>query len=356
MTDLLPGFSSATYATSRLATHVLAGPGSGAPVVFIHGNCSSGRFFEETMAALPAGHRGLAPDFRGYGGSEGKPIDATRGVRDLSDDLHALFTAPELRQGGAKVHLVGWSVGGAVVMQYAIDHPEDVASLTLIAPASPYGFGGTREAGGTPCFDDFAGSGGGTANAEFVRRLRAGDAGEESEFSPRRVMNQFYFKPPFRVTREREDVFVEEILKMKVGDDHYPGDARPSANWPAVAPGDRGTNNAISGKHLRLGGFAEIEPRPPVLWIRGDSDTIVSDTSLFDFGHLGKLGVVPGWPGEEVYPAQPMIAQTRAVLEAYRGRGGRVREEVLEGVGHSPHLEAPRAFNELLAGFLAEAR
>lgn len=33
---------------------------------------------------------------------------------------------------------------------------------------------------------------------------------------PRRVMNQFYFKPPFRVSHEREDVFVgsvrEEIL------------------------------------------------------------------------------------------------------------------------------------------------
>ena len=35
-----------------------------------------------------------------------------------------------------KVHLVGWSLGGGVVMQYAIDHPEEVASLTLIAVQS----------------------------------------------------------------------------------------------------------------------------------------------------------------------------------------------------------------------------
>jgi pimeloyl-ACP methyl ester carboxylesterase len=147
VTDLLPGFYSATYSTPRLATHVLSGPGSGVPVVLVHGNCSSGRFFEETIAALPRGYRGLAPDLRGYGGSEAKPVDATRGVRDFSDDLHALFTSPELRQGGAKVHLVGWSLGGSVVMQYAIDHAADVASITLIAPTSPFGFGGTRPRG-----------------------------------------------------------------------------------------------------------------------------------------------------------------------------------------------------------------
>jgi pimeloyl-ACP methyl ester carboxylesterase len=253
------------------------------------------------------------------------------------------------------VHLVGWSVGGGVAMQYAIDHPAEVASLTLIAPVSPFGFGGSKGAGGAPCFEDFAGTGGGTANPEFVRRIAAGDRSEESDFSPRKVMNQFYFKPPFRVSPEREDLFVDEVLLMKIGDDHYPGDLTSSPNWPTVAPGGRGLLNAISAKHLRLGGFADIDPRPPVLWIRGDSDQIVSDGSFFDLGFLGKAGFVPGWPGEEVYPPQPMIAQTRAVLDAYRARGGRVREEVIAGVGHSPQIEAPQTFMRLLSSFLAEA-
>jgi hypothetical protein len=44
---------------------------------------------------------------------------------------------------------------------------------------SPYGFGGTRDVAGTPCHADFAGSGGGTANPEFVRLLAAGDRGGE---------------------------------------------------------------------------------------------------------------------------------------------------------------------------------
>jgi pimeloyl-ACP methyl ester carboxylesterase len=89
-----------------------------------------------------------------------------------------------------------------------------------------------------------------------------------------------------------------------------------------------------------------------VLWIRGAADQIVSDTSLFDFGLLGRLGAVPGWPGEAVYPPQPMVRQTRAVLDAYRAKGGQVREEVLPEVGHSPHLEAPERFRALLLGLL----
>jgi pimeloyl-ACP methyl ester carboxylesterase len=75
---------------------------------------------------------------------------------------------------------------------------------------------------------------------------------------------------------------------------------------------------------------------------------IVSDTSLFDLAHLGALGVVPGSPGT---PAQPMVAQTRAVLERY----GPYREAVLQDCGHSPHLEHPEEFQRLLAGHLREA-
>jgi pimeloyl-ACP methyl ester carboxylesterase len=97
--------------------------------------------------------------------------------------------------------------------------------------------------------------------------------------------------------------------------------------------------------------FATISPRPPVLWIRGDSDQIVSDTSLFDFGFLGQLGAVPGWPGAEVYPPQPMVSQMRSVLDAYQANGGSYREVVFESCGHSPHIEHPGAFRQHLLAF-----
>ena len=93
--------------------------------------------------------------------------------------------------------------------------------------------------------------------------------------------------------------------------------------------------------------------KPPILWIRGDSDQIVSDTSLFDFGTLGKLGAVPGWPGDAVFPPQPMVSQTRAVLDQYAANGGEYREVVIADAGHSPHVEQPAAFREAFIAFLA---
>jgi pimeloyl-ACP methyl ester carboxylesterase len=345
----LPGITVQTVETPRIRMCVRSsGPADGAPVIFVHGNVSSGVFWEETMLALPATYRAIAPDLRGYGDTEALPIDATRGLRDWSDDLRALVEA----LGLGRVHLVGWSLGGGIVMQYAIDHPADVASITLSAPMSPYGFGATRDAVGTPTNPDFAGSGGGAANPEFVQRLAQGDRGTESPNSPRNVMNAFYFRPPFRAAPEREEVFATSMLATRTGEGFYPGDMTVAEHWPGIAPGKSGVNNAFSPKYCNLSGFADIDPKPPVLWICGDSDQIISDTSLFDFATLGQLGLVPGWPGAEVCPPQPMIAQIRTVLDAYAARSGHYVEHELSECGHSPHIEKPEAFRDLLAAHL----
>ena len=217
-----------------MATHLLySGPQNNIPVLFVHGNVSGGRFFGETLAALP-GYRGFAPDLRGFGASERKPLDATRGVVDFSDDLYALVGS--LGLGERPVHLVGWSVGGPVAMRYAVDHPAAVASLVLLNPMSPSGFGGTRGEAGTPCWPDFAGSGGGTANPVFVGRLAAKDRSEDDPNSPRNVMNNMYFAPPFKSPREREKVLLSSILSTNTGADNYPGDMTTSGNWPGAAP------------------------------------------------------------------------------------------------------------------------
>jgi pimeloyl-ACP methyl ester carboxylesterase len=322
--------------------------------VFVHGNVSSSRFFEETLATLDPRYHALAPDLRGFGASEPAGIDATRGLRDFSDDLFALVSAEGLaRADRPGIHFVGWSTGAGIIMQYAIDHPETVASLTLESPVSPFGFGSTKDLSGALCWPDAAGSGGGTANPEFVERMRTGDRSDASPNSPRNVMNTFYFKPPFRVAPEREEVLLDEMLKTRVGDEFYPGDSRPSPNWPTVRPGTRGINNAFAPSYYNVSDFAHIPIKPPVLWIRGTDDQIISDSSFFDFGTLGKLGFIPGWPGDEAFPSQPMVSQMRAVLDAYLADGGRYQEMVLSGCGHSPHLEKPTEVGGALAAFLA---
>jgi pimeloyl-ACP methyl ester carboxylesterase len=132
---------------------------------------------------------------------------------------------------------------------------------------------------------------------------------------------------------------------------NYPGDMTSSQNWPNVAPGTAGVNNALSPKYLNQANFADASQKPPVLWIHGADDQIVSDTSLLDFGFLGQLGAIPGWPGAEDYPPQPMKTQVRTVLEAYKANGGTYQEVILADCGHSPHIEKHDEVMKILMTF-----
>jgi len=157
MTAAAAAISQLEVPTSRLRTHVLeSGPRDAPALVLVHGNVSSARFFAGTMAVLGQHYHCLAPDLRGFGRSGRLPADARRGIRDWSDDLRALLTEGGLASPGEPAHLLGWSLGGAVVLQYAIDHPGAVCSIVLESPISPYGFGGTRDVDGTPCSPDAA--------------------------------------------------------------------------------------------------------------------------------------------------------------------------------------------------------
>jgi pimeloyl-ACP methyl ester carboxylesterase len=237
-------------------------------------------------------------------------------------------------------------------MQYAIDHPDKLLSLTLADTVSPYGFGGVKTADGQPTYSDFAGSGGGTVNPVFVQLIQQEDRSGGNPNSPREVINSSYYKPPFKYHREEE--ILTSLLSTRTGIDFYPGDLVPSANWPNVAPGEHGSANAFSPKYCRLDALVDIQPKPPVLWIQAADDLIVSDNSFFDFGVLGAMGLVPGWPGAEVYPPQPMVKQTRYVLEAYKAKGGEYSEHVILDCGHCVYLNQAEAFQKLLNEFLTK--
>ncbi len=342
---LFDGITTRTVETPRLSVGILerAGDDPATPIdrtlVLIHGNVSSSLFWQELMQDLPSDLRVIAIDLRGFGSTEHAPIDATRGLRDFSDDVHD--TLAEL--GIPSAHLVGWSMGGGVVMQYALDHP--VLSLTLQAPVSPYGFGGTRR-DGTRLTDDDAGVGGGGANADFVQRLNDRDTTDEAQTSPRSVFRSGYVSSAY--TTEHEDVWVESMLTTSTAGGNYPGDSVPSQNWPGFAAGTSGVLNTMAPQYFDASGIVDLADKPPILWVHGTVDAIVSDTSFYDLNYLGQLGIIPGWPGEEVAPAQLMVTQTRDVLDAYAAAGGAVTELTLEGVGHAPHLERPAEVRQAL--------
>ena len=284
METLLPGITLERVPTSRLTVAVLSVTGrTGPAVLFVHGNVSSSLFWQPTMLALPEAYRPLAIDLRGFGDTDPEPVDATRGLRDYADDLAAAIDA----LGLDGVHLAGWSMGGGVVMQYLADRPgtHRVASLTLVDPVSPFGFGGTKGVDGALCDPQGAGSGGGSANPEFVERLAGQDRGDTSMLSPRQVLLAHYVKPPH--VPEHLDIFVESMLSTRVGDDYYPGDSRPQPAWPGFAPGDHGVLNTMAPTHFRIADLSRrAAPAAGAVAARRGRRH-----------RLGHLAVRPGLPG-----------------------------------------------------------
>lgn len=347
----LPGVTPAMITTERITTRVLfSGPDDGVPVLFLHGNASSATWWEETMLALPAGYRGIAPDQRGFGDAEfAKKIDATRGAGDWADDVVALLDALDI----GRAHLVGVSLGGMVVWRLLADAPGRFLSATVVDPGSPYGFGGTKDETGAPCYPDFAGSGGGLIGAPVIEAVKAGDRSLENPFGYRGGLRRLVFKPPFVPAREED--LLSSSLAIHIGEQDYPGDKAPSPHWPFVAPGAWGAANALSPKYVTeaVDRMIAAEPKLSILWVRGSHDLSVSDNAAADMATLGALGLVPGWPGVEVFPPQPMLKQTRAVLQRYAATGGSYREVVIDDAGHAPFIEKPDEFNAVFHGHLA---
>ena len=335
----LPGITSRQVQTDRINIHILtSGPPACTAVLFIHGNGSSAGFWDETMLALPEGYHAIAPDLRGYGTTEPLPIDATLGLDDMVADIRSLVES----MGLSAFHIVGHSMGGGVVMKYAIAYADQLLSITLVDSMSPYGFSGSKGVEGTPVYEDGAPAGAASVNPDFVRLLGEKVTSDEDPMAPINVLRQFYVKPPF--IPAREEALLDAMLSTRVGDDWYPGNSIASAHWPGAAPGDKGVVNAFSRKYFDAAALTEIEPKPPILWIRGADDLVVSDNSMWDIAALGALGFVPGWPGEEECPPQPMLQQTRAVLSQYAANGGRFEEVVIADAGHSPYIEKPEEF------------
>ena len=336
--------------TARLTQNVwTSGPEDGTPLLLVHGNLSSGGFWKYTAAEFGDDVRVIAPDLRGYGDTDAEPIDATRGLGDMADDLHALLEALGLA-GQQRVNSAGWSMGAGVLQQMMLEYPDDLASVTLIAPLSPYGFGGTRGANGEPCTPDAAACGAAGANAAFIQRLAAKDASDEDPQTSPRIMMRTFYGGGENAANIDEDFLTDELLKTRTGDDFYPGTAVPSETWPGLATGEKGVLNTMSPKYYDASGIVDLERKPPIVWIHGSEDKVVADGSLFDLATLGQMGAVPGWPGEDVLPPQPMVRQTRAVLDAYRANGGAVTEVALQGADHGIPLALPgRVAQEITA-------
>jgi pimeloyl-ACP methyl ester carboxylesterase len=105
------------------------GPVDGPVILLVHGLISDGSTWTRPATGLAeAGFRVIVPDLLGHGGSD-KPADGDYHLPYFADSLFRLLTV----LGASSVTVVGHSLGGAIAMQLAHDHPELVDRLVLVS-------------------------------------------------------------------------------------------------------------------------------------------------------------------------------------------------------------------------------
>ena len=106
--------------------------GRGDPVVLIHGVGAWAENFREVMGPIAlTGRRAIAVDLPGFGESQAPGNVAHFGPHDAFYPRFIDALLDELRLPSA--HLVGSSMGGAVVYTAAVSQPARVRSMTLVA-------------------------------------------------------------------------------------------------------------------------------------------------------------------------------------------------------------------------------
>jgi pimeloyl-ACP methyl ester carboxylesterase len=103
--------------------------GDGEPVILIHGLYSSAAMNWEmpgTFEMLAKHYHVIALDLRGHGQSD-KPTDEASYGQPMADDILRLMDHLKI----PKAQVVGYSLGGIIVMKFVIDHPDRVVAATL---------------------------------------------------------------------------------------------------------------------------------------------------------------------------------------------------------------------------------
>jgi len=193
--------------------------GEGPAVVLVHGYGADLRLWDQQAPALlRAGFRVIRYDVRGHGRSLIPPDGYTyenysADLNDLLDRLNVERPATESLSIDA-AHLVGLSMGGGVALQFALDFPERVLSLTLVDSALP-GFSYSEETAGRI--------------EEFVNAVRAD--------GPRAALENIWLQHPFfdGVRRSPKQLaLVREIVLGFQAPDMRDG-ARPPDYRPDIA-------------------------------------------------------------------------------------------------------------------------
>ena len=104
--------------------------GSGQPLLLLHGGFGLTGMFGEVLPQLAAGRQVIAVDLQGHGRTA--DLDRPLRLELMAEDIAALIRHLGIEQAD----LMGYSLGGAVALRTAIQHPEVIRKLVVVS--TPY--------------------------------------------------------------------------------------------------------------------------------------------------------------------------------------------------------------------------
>lgn len=105
--------------------------GEGHPLILIHGGLLDSRMWDGQFKTFAARYKVIRYDIRGYGKSA--PL---KGKYSHVKDIFELLKFLQIDHA----HVIGLSLGGAIAINFALDHPEMISSM-ILASTAPVGFG-----------------------------------------------------------------------------------------------------------------------------------------------------------------------------------------------------------------------
>src|ERR1041384_8316226 len=135
MENAIPKPTKSGHAAVNGVNYYYAIYGSGEPLLLLHGGLFHTEMFGLTLTKLAMNRQGIGVDLQGHG-------RAPLGNREISLIDMGNDMAGVLKKGGYdKVDVLGYSMGGGVAFQFAVQHPEMVRRLVLVStPFAQDGF------------------------------------------------------------------------------------------------------------------------------------------------------------------------------------------------------------------------
>lgn len=103
-------------------------------ILMVHGNMTSSKHWDVLIEALDSKYKLYAIDLPGFG--ESTYNNEIHSIRDLSETVRQFVEELDLEVYA----LLGWSMGGAVLLQYCADYDAPCGKLLLLASGSTRGY------------------------------------------------------------------------------------------------------------------------------------------------------------------------------------------------------------------------